>query len=168
MRRSGARGDSRGAASVLLEPNRLQTRAREIVRQTARSHDCILSLQTLCEFFHSTTRKGKLTFRGPGGDYLSAGRGGLRAVNQDRRQEGRPPVGVVSITAVATAGYLVGAGTARGAADADARGRLRQRIRAQPAHRLAVQADLRSLLLHLPILLAGAPTRASRTLRHQV
>ncbi|HEY6321118.1 MAG TPA: PIN domain-containing protein [Thermoanaerobaculia bacterium] len=26
------------------------------------SHDCILSLQTLCELFHATTRKGKLTF----------------------------------------------------------------------------------------------------------
>jgi predicted nucleic acid-binding protein len=30
------------------------------VRQAARG-DCVLSLQTLCEFFSSTTRKGKLT-----------------------------------------------------------------------------------------------------------
>jgi len=37
-----------------------QERAREIVRQAARG-DCVLSLQTLCEFFASTTRKGKLT-----------------------------------------------------------------------------------------------------------
>jgi predicted nucleic acid-binding protein len=38
----------------------LQERAREIVRQAARA-DCFLSLQTLGEFFASTTRKGKLT-----------------------------------------------------------------------------------------------------------
>ncbi|HVT59020.1 MAG TPA: PIN domain-containing protein [Thermoanaerobaculia bacterium] len=38
-----------------------QQRAREIVRRAALSYDCFLSLQTLCEFFHSTTRKGKLT-----------------------------------------------------------------------------------------------------------
>lgn len=37
-----------------------QERAREVVRQAARG-DCVLSLQTLCEFFASTTRKGKLT-----------------------------------------------------------------------------------------------------------
>ena len=37
-----------------------QERAREIVRQAARG-DCVVSLQTLCEFFASTTRKGKLT-----------------------------------------------------------------------------------------------------------
>jgi predicted nucleic acid-binding protein len=37
-----------------------QQRAREIVRHAALS-DCFLSLQTLCEFFASTTRKGKLT-----------------------------------------------------------------------------------------------------------
>lgn len=36
-----------------------QERAREVVRRAARS-DCFLSLQTLCEFFSSTTRKGKL------------------------------------------------------------------------------------------------------------
>jgi len=39
----------------------LQEKARAIVRRAAQGHDCILSLQTLCEFFHSTTRKGKLT-----------------------------------------------------------------------------------------------------------
>jgi predicted nucleic acid-binding protein len=38
----------------------LQSRAREIVRQAARSHECVLTLQSLCEFFHATTRKGKL------------------------------------------------------------------------------------------------------------
>lgn len=37
-----------------------QERAREVVRQAALG-DCVLSLQTLCEFFASTTRKGKLT-----------------------------------------------------------------------------------------------------------
>jgi predicted nucleic acid-binding protein len=37
-----------------------QERAREIVRQAAQG-DSFLSLQTLCEFFASTTRKGKLT-----------------------------------------------------------------------------------------------------------
>jgi predicted nucleic acid-binding protein len=37
-----------------------QERAREVVRQAARG-DCVLSLQTLCEFFASTTRRGKLT-----------------------------------------------------------------------------------------------------------
>lgn len=37
-----------------------QEKAREIVRRAALS-DCFLSLQTLCEFFSSTTRKGKLT-----------------------------------------------------------------------------------------------------------
>jgi predicted nucleic acid-binding protein len=37
-----------------------QERAREIVRQAALG-DCVLSLQSLCEFFASTTRKGKLT-----------------------------------------------------------------------------------------------------------
>jgi predicted nucleic acid-binding protein len=37
-----------------------QVRAREVVRQAAQG-DCVLSLQTLCEFFASTTRKGKLT-----------------------------------------------------------------------------------------------------------
>lgn len=37
-----------------------QQRAREIVRRAALA-DCFLTLQTLCEFFASTTRKGKLT-----------------------------------------------------------------------------------------------------------
>lgn len=37
-----------------------QEKAREVVRQVALG-DCFLSLQTLCEFFASTTRKGKLT-----------------------------------------------------------------------------------------------------------
>lgn len=37
-----------------------QARAREIVRRAALG-DCFLTLQTLCEFFASTTRKGKLT-----------------------------------------------------------------------------------------------------------
>lgn len=37
-----------------------QERAREIVRRAALA-DCFLTLQTLCEFFASTTRKGKLT-----------------------------------------------------------------------------------------------------------
>ncbi|HXO42800.1 MAG TPA: PIN domain-containing protein [Thermoanaerobaculia bacterium] len=48
--------------TIDADAGRLQTRAREVVRQAARDHDCILSLQTLCEFFHATTRKGKLTF----------------------------------------------------------------------------------------------------------
>lgn len=48
--------------TIDADAGRLQARAREVVRQAARSHDCILSLQTLCELFHSTTRKGKLTF----------------------------------------------------------------------------------------------------------
>ncbi len=38
-----------------------QDRAREVVGRAARSYDCFLTLQTLCEFFNSTTRKGKLT-----------------------------------------------------------------------------------------------------------
>lgn len=37
-----------------------QVRAREIVRRAALG-DCFLTLQTLSEFFASTTRKGKLT-----------------------------------------------------------------------------------------------------------
>jgi predicted nucleic acid-binding protein len=37
-----------------------QERAREIVSRAA-LHECFLTLQTLCEFFASTTRKGKLT-----------------------------------------------------------------------------------------------------------
>jgi predicted nucleic acid-binding protein len=39
----------------------LQEKAREIVRRAASDYDCFLSLQTLCEFFAATTRKGKLT-----------------------------------------------------------------------------------------------------------
>ena len=38
-----------------------QDKAREIVRRAALSYDCFLTLQTLGEFFASTTRKGKLT-----------------------------------------------------------------------------------------------------------
>jgi predicted nucleic acid-binding protein len=38
-----------------------QQQARELVRRGALSYDCFLSLQTLSEFFASTTRKGKLT-----------------------------------------------------------------------------------------------------------
>lgn len=38
-----------------------QERARAVVDRAARSYDCFLTLQTLCEFFHATTRKGKLT-----------------------------------------------------------------------------------------------------------
>ena len=37
-------------------------KAREIVRRAA-GYDCILTLQTLCEFFAAMTRKGKLTAR---------------------------------------------------------------------------------------------------------
>ncbi len=39
----------------------VQEKARDVMRRAARSYDCFLSLQTLCEFFHATTRKGKLT-----------------------------------------------------------------------------------------------------------
>lgn len=46
--------------TVDADAGALQERAREIVRQAALS-DCVLSLQTLCEFFASTTRKEKLT-----------------------------------------------------------------------------------------------------------
>ena len=38
-----------------------QQLARQIVRRAARTLDCFLTLQSLSEFFHSTTRKGKLT-----------------------------------------------------------------------------------------------------------
>lgn len=38
-----------------------QERARELVRRAARGQDCFLTLQTLCELFAATTRKGKLT-----------------------------------------------------------------------------------------------------------
>jgi len=46
--------------TVDADAGELQERAREVVRQAALG-DCILSLQTLCEFFASTTRKNKLT-----------------------------------------------------------------------------------------------------------
>ena len=46
--------------TVDVDAGEMQERAREIVRQAALG-DCVLSLQTLCEFFASTTRKGKLT-----------------------------------------------------------------------------------------------------------
>ena len=46
--------------TVDADAGELQERARKIVRQAALG-DCFLSLQTLCEFFASTTRKGKLT-----------------------------------------------------------------------------------------------------------
>ncbi len=36
-------------------------RAKEIVARSAKDFDCILALQSLAEFFASTTRKGKLT-----------------------------------------------------------------------------------------------------------
>jgi predicted nucleic acid-binding protein len=39
----------------------LRDKARAIVAQAARNHDCFLTLQALCEFFHATTRKGKLS-----------------------------------------------------------------------------------------------------------
>jgi predicted nucleic acid-binding protein len=38
-----------------------QHKAREVVRRAASDYDCVLSLQTLCELFAATTRKGKLT-----------------------------------------------------------------------------------------------------------
>lgn len=47
--------------TIDADAGELQQKAREIVRRAARSYDCFLTLQTLCEFFHSTTRKGKLT-----------------------------------------------------------------------------------------------------------
>jgi predicted nucleic acid-binding protein len=47
--------------TVDADAGELQARAREIVRQAACAHDCFLTLQTLSEFFASTTRKGKLT-----------------------------------------------------------------------------------------------------------
>jgi predicted nucleic acid-binding protein len=46
--------------TIDADAGELQEKAREIVRQAARA-DCFLSLQTLSEFFASTTRKGKLT-----------------------------------------------------------------------------------------------------------
>jgi predicted nucleic acid-binding protein len=46
--------------TVDAKAGELQDKAREIVRRAA-SEDCFLSLQTLCEFFAATTRKGKLT-----------------------------------------------------------------------------------------------------------
>lgn len=47
--------------TIDADAGELQVRAREIIRRGALSHDCFLTLQTLCEFFASTTRKGKLT-----------------------------------------------------------------------------------------------------------
>ena len=38
-----------------------QAKARDIVRQVARAQDSFLTLQSLCEFFAATTRKGKLS-----------------------------------------------------------------------------------------------------------
>jgi predicted nucleic acid-binding protein len=38
-----------------------QEQARAVVERAARSYDCFLTLQTLCEFFRATTRKGQLT-----------------------------------------------------------------------------------------------------------
>ncbi len=46
--------------AVDADAGELQEKAREIVRRAALG-DCILTLQTLCEFFAATTRKGKLT-----------------------------------------------------------------------------------------------------------
>src|SRR5436309_12416141 len=46
--------------TVDADAGKRHERAREIVRQAALSNS-FLSLQTLCEFFASTTRKGKLT-----------------------------------------------------------------------------------------------------------
>ena len=46
--------------TIDVDAGERQERAREVVRQAARG-DCFLSLQTLSEFFASTTRKGKLT-----------------------------------------------------------------------------------------------------------
>lgn len=46
--------------TVDADAGELQERARGIVHQAALA-DCFLTLQTLCEFFASTTRKGKLT-----------------------------------------------------------------------------------------------------------
>jgi predicted nucleic acid-binding protein len=47
--------------TIDADAGELQEKAREALRRAALSYDCFLSLQTLCEFFHSTTRKGKLT-----------------------------------------------------------------------------------------------------------
>jgi predicted nucleic acid-binding protein len=47
--------------TVDADAGEMQERAREIVRRAARQQDCFLTLQTLCEFFASTTRKGKLS-----------------------------------------------------------------------------------------------------------
>jgi predicted nucleic acid-binding protein len=46
--------------TIDIEAGKRQEQAQEIVSRAAR-RDCILSLQTLCEFFAATTRKGKLT-----------------------------------------------------------------------------------------------------------
>jgi len=47
--------------TVDADAGELQVKARDIVRRAASDYDCVLSLQTLCEFFAATTRKGKLT-----------------------------------------------------------------------------------------------------------
>jgi len=47
--------------TVDADSGALQEKARNIVRQAAQSYDCFLTLQTLSEFFSSTTRKGKLS-----------------------------------------------------------------------------------------------------------
>ena len=47
--------------TVDADAGEMQVQAREIVQRAARKHDCFLTLQTLCEFFASTTRKGKLS-----------------------------------------------------------------------------------------------------------
>lgn len=47
--------------TIDADAGELQEKARQVVRRAALSHDCFLSLQTLCEFFAATTRKRKLT-----------------------------------------------------------------------------------------------------------
>lgn len=47
--------------TIDADAGELQNKARAVMGRAARSYDCFLSLQTLCEFFHATTRKGKLT-----------------------------------------------------------------------------------------------------------
>jgi len=47
--------------SVDADAGDRQTRARELVQQTARNHDSFLTLQTLSEFFSAVTRKEKLS-----------------------------------------------------------------------------------------------------------
>lgn len=47
--------------TVDVDAGARQKTAREVIRRAASSYDCILTLQTLGEFFAATTRKGKLT-----------------------------------------------------------------------------------------------------------